>query len=444
MATAGSRAKWNRASGALATLWLVAVATPAAAAGQLRSLALNSSADGTVLDLQLSSSVGEKVFTLSSPARIVIDLPDTRRFKSLPTPAGAGIVDSVRVGPQSNGTLRVVLQLKNPSQYRLVRQSSAAGYALQVRLGNAATATRGGATRVASVALPSNPPADTVSASAANVVEAVPAPPVATQSIVKSAPQEGGDIVIAVDAGHGGVDPGATGMRGTHEKDVTLAIARALAARIDREPGMRAVLTRGGDYFVPLRDRMVRARNAKADLFVSIHADAVRDRDVSGSSVYVVSNRGASSEAAHWLADRENAADLKGGVSLADVSDNLASVLVDLSQSANQGASVEAAAEVLKSLDDLSVVRKHQVQYAAFVVLKSPDLPSLLVETAYISNPAEERRLASANGQLQLAQSIFTGLQRYFGAHPPAGSLYARKFRARGGGGGIQLARSTE
>ncbi len=240
------------------------------------------------------------------------------------------------------------------------------------------------------------------------------------------APRESGrDIVIAVDAGHGGEDPGATGHAGVHEKNVVLAIARALANRIDTEPGMRAVLTRNSDEFLTLRERMRRARVAKADLFVSIHADSIANSAVSGSSVYVLSERGATSEAARWLAERENAADLMGGVSLADKGNRLASVLLDLSQSETISASTSAAQKVLGALEGVGLVRKAQVQEARFVVLKSPDIPSMLVETAYISNPAEERRLRDPAQQSFLAAAIFSGLRGYFADNPPAGTRLA-------------------
>jgi N-acetylmuramoyl-L-alanine amidase len=238
------------------------------------------------------------------------------------------------------------------------------------------------------------------------------------------------DIIIAVDAGHGGVDPGAIGRNGTQEKQVTLAIARALAARINAEPGMRATLIRNGDYFVVLRDRMVRARAAKADLFVSIHADSIRDRSITGASVYVLSERGASSEAARWLAERENAADLAGGVKLDDKDESLASVLLNLSQTASLTASMTAAERVLAELDQAFGVRKSRVQQAGLVVLKSPDIPSMLVETGYISNPGEEARLKSSRGQQRLADSIFAGLRTYFEVNPPPGTRLARLRRS--------------
>ena len=236
-------------------------------------------------------------------------------------------------------------------------------------------------------------------------------------------------MVVAIDAGHGGQDPGAIGRAGTREKDVVLDIARALAARIDREPGMRAFLTRDGDHFIPLRDRIRRAREAGAMLFVSVHADSVRDPEVNGSSVYVLSDKGATDEQARMLADRENAADLAGGISIDDKDPMLASVLVDVSQSAQIGSSMAAAERVLRSLAGVNTVRKPQVQQAGFVVLKSPDIPSMLVETAFISSPEDERLLGMPERRAALAEAIFAGVQQYFIDHPPDGSRFALERR---------------
>jgi N-acetylmuramoyl-L-alanine amidase len=233
-------------------------------------------------------------------------------------------------------------------------------------------------------------------------------------------------IVIAVDAGHGGDDPGAIGQGGTREKDVTLAIARALALHINAEPGMRAVLTRNRDEFLVLDDRIRRARDAKADLFVSVHADSIRDASISGASVYVLSERGATNEAAAWLADRENSADLMAGVSLPDKDPQLKSVLIDLSQTATISASMVAAERVLAALDRIGEVRKPRVQQAGFVVLKSRSIVSMLVETAYISNPQEERRLRTSGQQDKLATAIFSGIRTFFEANPPAGTRFAQ------------------
>jgi N-acetylmuramoyl-L-alanine amidase len=256
------------------------------------------------------------------------------------------------------------------------------------------------------------------------------APPVP----VKSLTTEGRDIIIAIDAGHGGEDPGSIGKRGTYEKHVTLQIARRLKEVIDREPGMRAVLTRDGDYFLPLRERMTRARRQQANMFISIHADAYHDRSVVGSSVYTLSTRGASDESARWLADRENAADLIGGVSLDDKDAVLASVLLDLSQSAAMSASVAAANKVMNELVGLGNTTNRGVKHAGFVVLKSPDIPSLLVETAFISNPGEEARLIDPKHQQRLAQAIHSGVRSYFWENPPPGTYFAQmRFKKNGG-----------
>jgi N-acetylmuramoyl-L-alanine amidase len=244
--------------------------------------------------------------------------------------------------------------------------------------------------------------------------------------VAQHAPTGQRDLVIAVDAGHGGEDPGAIGQAGTREKDVTLKVARLLADRINAEPGMRAVLTRSGDYFVPFRQRLKRARENQADLFVSVHADAFVNRSVRGSSVYVLSSGRASNEAARWLADRENAADLIGGVSLDDKSDVLASVLLDLSQNAVIIASRQAAANVLSELDRVGDLKKSEVQHASLIVLTSPDIPSMLVETAFISNPQEEKKLRDPVQQVRLASAIHAGLRRYFYDNPPPGTRVAQ------------------
>jgi N-acetylmuramoyl-L-alanine amidase len=275
-------------------------------------------------------------------------------------------------------------------------------------------------------------------AKVASVTPVVPAAPVAIRPA--HAPSESGrDIVIAVDAGHGGVDPGASGKRGTHEKDAVLAIAKALAARINAEPGMKAVLTRDDDYFISLRERNTRARRAKADLFVSIHADAIANPDVSGSSVYVLSDRGASSEAARWLAERENAADLKGGIKLDDKDAMLANVLLDLSQTASISASMVAAENVLKSLDRIGEVRKPRVQQAGFVVLKSPDIPSMLIETAFISNREDERKLSLPAHRTKLANAVFDGIEQYFQGNAPDGTRLAAARRSAGSSTQVEL-----
>ncbi len=241
-------------------------------------------------------------------------------------------------------------------------------------------------------------------------------------------------LVIAIDAGHGGQDPGARGPSGTREKDITLQIAKELARQVNATPGLKAYLTRDSDYFIPLTQRYQKARKAKADLFVSIHADAFTNPSASGSSVFVLSQRGASSQAAKWLANQENAADLVGGVRLHDKDDTLASVLLDLSQSATMKASEDMANHVLSGLKRLGKTHKSHVERANFVVLRSPDVPSMLVETAFITNPAEERRLRDPSHQRKLASAILAGVNTYFTRQPPPGTLYAARANASDGG----------
>ncbi|MDX1697624.1 MAG: N-acetylmuramoyl-L-alanine amidase, partial [Thiohalobacterales bacterium] len=242
------------------------------------------------------------------------------------------------------------------------------------------------------------------------------------KKVVATQPEALRDLVIAIDAGHGGDDPGAIGRRGTREKDVVLAIARRLARLVEKEPGMRPLMIREGDYYVGLRQRMNKARKHGADLFISIHADGFKDHRASGSSVYILSRRGASSEMARVLAARENAADLAGGVSLDDKDQLLREVLLDLSQNASLEASFEVAENMLGELKRIGKTHKSSVQQAGFLVLKSPDIPSLLVETAFITNPSEEKRLRNSKHQDRLAQAMLRGIQDYFGKHRPPGT----------------------
>lgn len=379
---------------------LVSVAGLANAAGaQLREVRLSAAGTSAQLTLDVAGNTTQKLFTLDRPRRVVIDLPRTTLAAGLRVPPGSGVVANVRTGHQLGGTLRIVVQLRAPAAARStwLPATEPGRRQLVISFGDAA------------------PEADTTP----RVVRAAHAPVDSDR-----------DVVVAVDAGHGGQDPGATGPGGTHEKDVVLPIARLLADRINGEPGMRAVLTRNRDEFLVLRDRIRRARVAKADMFISIHADSIANRDVTGASVYVLSERGASNESARWLAERENAADLMGGVSLDDKDNTLASVLLDLSQSANISASMTAAQRVLAALDGVGQVRKSQVQQAGFVVLKSPDIPSMLVETAYISNPREELRLRNPRQQNELAAAIFGGVRNYFEQNPPAGTRFAQERRA--------------
>jgi N-acetylmuramoyl-L-alanine amidase len=380
----------------------MAVAATARAGGaRLTGVHLAPSADGARITLDLTRVTGEKFFTLDHPFRTVVDLPQTRATAHLQLPQAHGLLAGIRLGRRPNGTLRLVLVLQSATGVHADwTYSRAQGPQLILTLGDAPAA-------VATTAAP----------------DIVPTPIRALHAPVDT----GRDIIVAVDPGHGGQDPGTIGPRGTEEKNVTLAIARLLAQQIDEQRGMRAVLTRNSDIFIPLRERMLIARRAKADLFVSVHADSVGDRQLAGASVYILSLRGASSEAARWLAERENDADLKGGVHLNDKSSTLASVLLNLSQSATISESMTAAQQVVAALDRSVPVRKSDVQQAAFVVLKSPDIPSMLIETDYLSDPAEERKLRSPSRQLKIAAAIFRGIRGYFRQHPPPGTLFAEK-----------------
>ena len=373
-------------------VWTMLLSMPMlpAHAVDVRAIRLWAGPEGTRVVLDLSGSAQHSLQVLRNPNRVVLDVAGGRLAgMGRISPVGTGAVKQLRVARRASGELRIVLDLARPIQAKsfLAAPNDRYGYRLVIDLG--------------------------VNPSVAIPIKA------------EHAPRDARDLVIAIDAGHGGEDPGAIGKNGTREKDVVLAIARELALKINAEPGMKAVLTRNGDYFVPLRDRMRRARAQQADLFVSIHADSIRDRRVDGSSVYILSPRGATDEASRWLAERENASDLIGGVSLDDKDDVLASVLLDLSQSASLSASQIAAERVLRQLNRVGEIRKPLVQQARFMVLKSPDIPSMLVETAYISNPQEESRLRAHPHQAKLAAAIHQGVHDYFYANPPAGTHIA-------------------
>ena len=367
-------------------------------AAELRGIHLSTSADSAQVTLDLTEGATHKLFTLEHPDRVVIDLSQTHLASEVRAPAASGVVTDVRFGSQLDGTLRVVVQLKSALAAHSAWAPGEEGRRLVLILGEPVQAQA---------------PAEV----APKTVRAVHAPGDGDR-----------DVIIAVDAGHGGEDPGAIGHGGTREKDVTLAIARALAERINAEAGMHAVLTRDRDELLDLRERIGRAKAARADLFISVHADSIRDRSVSGASVYVLSVHGASSEAARWLAERENAADLVAGARRDDQG-VLEPVLIDAAQNEIIGVSAGAAERVVSALEGVGELRKAQVQRAGFVVLKSRDIPSMLIETAYISNPAEERRLRSAREQARLADAIAGGVRSYFMQNPPDGTRFKQERR---------------
>jgi N-acetylmuramoyl-L-alanine amidase len=347
--------------------------------------------DKTRAVLDLSKRADYQLFTLDNPSRVVIDLQKSSLKHALDfEQKHAGVIQQVRHGSPKKHTLRVVLDLAEGRSVKsfMLDPTSQYGYRLVVDLypeGNGS----GNIKQFSDLQKPNR------------------------------------DIVIAIDAGHGGEDPGAIGKKRTREKDVVLAIARELKKSIDKQPGMTGVLIRNGDYYIPHRDRFEKARKHRADLFVSIHADAFKRSNVSGSSVFVLSRRGASSEFARRIAASENSSDLVGGVTLKDKDDMLASVLLDLSQSATMEASSEVAETVFASLDDMGKTHKNHVEHANFMVLKSPDVPSILVETAFISNPSEEKRLKDPAWQRKMAKAITHGIQDYFYLSPPPGTWIA-------------------
>jgi N-acetylmuramoyl-L-alanine amidase len=352
--------------------------------------------DSTRVVFDISGPVEHELSMLKAPYRTVIDLKDSRLNKA---PAQPGAEDkylqSIRSAVRNDDDLRIVLDLKKFVKHKSfqLKPNKHYGHRLVVDLYGTDT----------------------------NVVK--------TTDIIQEVTEANRprDVIIAIDAGHGGEDPGARGPSGVYEKNVVLKIAEDLAAAINKERGMKAVMIRKGDYYMSLRKRIDKAREYKADLFMSIHADAFRDPKVHGSSVYVLSKRGASSEAAKWLAESENASDLIGGVSLEGKDDVLASVLLDLSQTASLEASIDIADRVLKGLKSVGKVHKRTVQSAGFAVLKSPDIPSILIETAFISNPNEEKKLLSAKHRKRMSDAIVVGLHGYFRDFAPEGTLLASR-----------------
>jgi N-acetylmuramoyl-L-alanine amidase len=390
--------------GGASLLWLPESAY-AGVRASVRQASASLSERGTRVVIDLTAPADYKVFTLGNPSRVVLDLSETRLPPDfdLRLPDGS-IISRLRSGIQNGTDLRLVLDVHQPTKPSALLLPNPDGKGFKLVLD-----------------LPHTPLG---MAAPAKVAKAEP--PAASPAPVSKAPRGGlRDLVIAIDAGHGGKDPGAIGRDGTREKDVTLAIARKLEALLRAERGFKPVLTRNRDVFIPLRERTRIARKHKADMFISLHADAFSDPDARGASVFCLSLNGASSEAARWLADKENAADLVGGVRLSDRNDTLASVLLDLSQTASMQASLDVGQRVLTELGEIGAVHKREVQQAGFVVLKSPDIPSILVESAFLSNPEEERKLRTAAHQEKVARSVFRGLHSYYASKALEGTHFA-------------------
>ncbi|MDP4650761.1 MAG: N-acetylmuramoyl-L-alanine amidase, partial [Haliea sp.] len=353
--------------------------------------------DHTRIVFDLTGPADHRLLTLSNPDRIVLDVSGATLKASLSGLELASTpISLVRSAVREGDDLRVVFDVRSVVEPRsfALKANAQAGDRLVLDL-----------------------------------YDRSPSKPVAAEPVKTSAATERGrrDIVVAIDAGHGGEDPGAIGPNRQREKDIVLAISRELQALLERDEGFRPTMVRTGDYYISLKGRRDLARQRQADLFVSIHADAFTRREANGASVYALSTRGATSTAASYLAQRENAADLIGGVRLGDKDDVLASVLTDLSMTSTLDHSLKVGGKVLSRMDTVARLHKRNVEQAGFAVLKSPDIPSILVETGFISNPGEAQKLSTRAYQQKMAQAIHAGIRDWFLAQPPPGTLIAAR-----------------
>jgi len=403
-----------RAVVAVVGLLLTALAVDAVAETKVNSVRLWRAPDNTRLVFDLTGPVQHSVFTLTAPDRLVIDINGASLGAPLNVPTANTPITAMRSAQRTPTDLRVVIDLKKavtPKSFTLAPNAQYGNRLVVDLFDNPADA-----------APPPPPPTN------AATMPAVPVTP--SEPAIKLPPAPAGkrDIIVVIDAGHGGEDPGASGSRGQREKDVVLSIARELQRQVNGMKGFRAELTRTGDYFIPLRGRTEIARKKGADLFVSIHADAAPSAAAFGASVFALSDRGATSETARWLADSENRSDLIGGagnVSLDDKDRMLAGVLLDLSMTASLTSSLNVGQKVLSNIGRVTPLHKQRVEQAGFMVLKSPDIPSILVETGFISNANEASKLSSASHQQALARSISSGVRQFFQQNPPPGTYIA-------------------
>jgi len=390
----------------------------------------------TRVTLESARALKHQFFFVTTPERLVVDLEGVDlddELKALPAKVGANdpYIQAVRVGINRPNVVRIVFDLKTEVKPSVFPLAPVGEYkhrlVLDIYPKNPADPL------LALLAPPTDPVGEIARAPLVTTDEAkAEAPPLPVVKLEPKkdalaakapekvkAPKVDRLVIVAVDAGHGGEDSGARGRKGTKEKDVTLAIARRLKTLIDRESNMRAVLVRDGDYFVPLGDRVSKSRRVQADLFVSVHADAWVRPDAKGSSVFALSESGATSTAARMLAQRENQSDLIGGVNFGVKDPNLARTLLDLSLTATINDSLKLGRAVLNELGDVNALHKVSVEQAGFAVLKAPDIPSILVETAFISNPEEENKLRDEDYRRKIVEALFTGIDRYFAKNPP-------------------------
>ncbi|NKZ37792.1 N-acetylmuramoyl-L-alanine amidase [Oleiagrimonas sp. MCCC 1A03011] len=370
----------------------------AASSTQVRAVRMSTSDQHTRAVFDLSGPVDYKLFQLKNPDRVVLDFSRAHLAKGFQSPDGGGLLKDVRTGKHGRHGVRVVLDMKagvRPKSF-LLDPSGGNGYRL--------------------------------------VLDMYPSSDAGRAIVRRTAPVSQRKVLVAIDPGHGGKDSGAHGPGGLEEKTVTLAIAKRLAALVDKQPGMQAILTRDDDTYIPLERRFEIARQHKADLFVSIHANSCPNHcSARGASVWVLSTHGKESEAGKWLARSENASDLVGGVSLDNRSHTLAAVLLDLSQGASMQASKQVGHDVLGALKGIIPLYKPRVQHANFVVLRSPDVPSILVETAFISNRHDERLLRSPRYRQKMARAILKGVEHYFTTTPPQGTWFAAQWAKKHG-----------
>lgn len=361
---------------------------------EVEGLRVWSGPESTRVVLDLSGPAQHRLMTLESPERIVVDLPATSLGRQLELPEPKGYVSNVRTGERPDGALRVVLDLTRDAQPKtfFLEPNGRYGHRLVVDL-----FPPDGAPAVRRVARDS----------------------------------QGRDLVVVIDAGHGGNDPGAIGASGVREKEVVLDIAERLAARLEKEPGIRPVMTRTRDRYVSHSERIRMAHDAEADLFLSLHADAFDTPHAKGATVYTLSTQRATDEVTRRVVERENSSGLKGGVSLADKDDTLARILLDLSQSAAMSASMVAGQRVIDAMQTVTRMRKTKPQQGSFIVLTSPDVPSLLIETAYLTNPREEDLLTTPAHQGRLAGALHSGIIEYFRTHAPADTYFANHLPER-------------
>lgn len=435
-------------------LILVFLALSSATAGPLVNVTATRvwpAADYTRMTIEATSEINQKMMVLKDPDRLVLDLEGVDLNANLKSLASAvspndPYIKQVRVANFKPNVVRVVIDLKAPIKPNIFMLQPAGQYQHRLVLDVYPLQDP-----ILSVIDKANKPSETPAVVAEQkLIEVKTAEPIATPTPVENKPFEvpptpempvaekpltenavdkpitnkpatnksGRLITIAIDAGHGGEDPGAKGASGSNEKDITLGIAKKLKERIDAEPNMRGILTRDGDYFIPLHGRVVKARNMQADLFISVHADAFVRPDARGSSVFALSEKGATSASARYLAKKENESDLIGGVSLDNKDANLARTLLDLSQTATINDSLKLGKAVLTRIGEINTLHKGSVEQAGFAVLKSPDIPSILVETAFISNPEEERRLNDDGYREKLVGAIINGVKKYFSTNP--------------------------